>query len=576
MRSTDPFQPGPAEVGSTAPYDPSRRLEREPSPRVPMALVGPSGTSPTQELQVLLRKRMKVVSLIGLCVALVTTIVIFPGALATGYWQLIAIYSTCLVLAVVSTSVLYSRLRLSVGSLRAGEFIALAVLVVLLVWYILDRSLNSRDAAIFATLGQGQFVLNVVPASGRPPEPQPLETGLGDFAMHYFGGHYNLFWFGLIFGYALYFPNTWQRCALVVGSLAVLAIALNGVIVWCDAAVRGDAMGVLFWQSASWIGIAASLAIFGSYRIESTRQEAVKARKLGQYRLKELIGAGGMGEVHLAEHVLLRRPCAIKLIRPERAGDPKNLARFEREVQATATLTNWHTVEIFDFGRAADGAFYYVMEYLPGLNLEQLVSKYGPMPAERAVHLLRQVCAALHEAHAINLIHRDLKPSNIIACRRGGKDDVAKLLDFGLVLDRTPEGDWEKLTQEGVLTGTPSYMSPEQAANRESLDARSDIYSLGAVAYFLLAGHPPFFGKSAVEVLAAHLHQRPQALQELLPGFPHDVEDVVLRCLEKDPLRRFSDVANLMRALQDCRCAGSWTEARAREWWETHKQAATV
>jgi hypothetical protein len=572
MRSTDPFEPNASHVGSTAPYDPSRMPEKSPAPRVPMALVGPSATSPTEELQVLLRKRMKVVSVIGLCVAFVTIIAIFPGALASGYWQLIAIYSTCLALAIVSTAVLYSPLRLSTPVLRAGEFSGLVILVMLLVWYILGRSLTMREAAIFVTLGERPVAIDLVPASGQPSQPQPTWANLGELAMHYFGGHYNLFWFGLIFGYALYFPNTWQRCALVVGSLALLAIGLNGVIAWYDAAVRGYMMVVLFWQSATWIGIASALAIFGSYRIETMRQEAASARKLGQYRLKELIGAGGMGEVHLAEHVLLRRPCAIKLIRPERAGDPKNLARFEREVQATATLTNWHTVEIFDFGRAADGAFYYVMEYLPGLNLEQLVNKYGAMPPERAIHLLRQVCSALHEAHAINLIHRDLKPSNIIACRRGGIDDVAKLLDFGLVLDRTPEGDWEKLTQEGVLAGTPSYMSPEQAANRATLDARSDIYSLGAVGYFLLTGRPPFVGKSSVEVLAAHLHQPPQALQEILPGFPADVENVVLRCLEKDVQRRFPDVAQLELALRECRCAGDWTAAQAGEWWANHKE----
>jgi hypothetical protein len=576
MHSTDPFHGDPSSAESTAPFQSAPKSKKVHSPRMPMALVGPSGTSPTEELRDLLRKRMRILCLIGLCVTLVAVVVVFPGALATGYWQLIVIYSTCLITAVVSTALLYSGLRLSLRVLRAGEFIILAVLVVLLVWYILHRSLDARDAAFFAALGEHPCQVQLVPASGESSKPHLWKFELGDYAMHYFGGHYNLFWFGLIFGYALYFPNTWQRCALVVGSLGLLAIGLNGVIVWCDAAVRGSILPALFWQSASWIGIAASLAIFGAYRIESTRQEAAKARKLGQYRLKELLGAGGMGEVHLAEHVLLRRPCAIKLIRPERAGDPKNLARFEREVQATATLTNWHTVEIFDFGRAADGAFYYVMEYLPGLNLEQLVRLHGPLPPPRAVHLLRQVCSALHEAHGIGLIHRDLKPSNIITCRRGGMNDVAKLLDFGLVLDRRPEGDWEKLTQEGVLTGTPSYMSPEQAANVESLDARSDIYSLGAVAYFLLAGRPPFTARSAVAVLASHLHERPKGLQEILPECPPDVEAVVLRCLEKEPQRRFPDVASLARALEGCQCAGAWTESRAREWWEINKMTATV
>jgi serine/threonine-protein kinase len=168
-----------------------------------------------------------------------------------------------------------------------------------------------------------------------------------------------------------------------------------------------------------------------------------------------------MGAVYLAEHVLLRRPCAIKLIRPDQAGDPKTLLRFEREVRATATLTHPNTVEVFDYGHAEDGTFYYVMEYLPGMNLEDLVEQYGPLPPERAVYLLRQVCQALREAHGIGLIHRDLKPSNIIACERGQVYDVAKLLDFGLVKSFGLGGDGVKLTQEGTFTGSPAFMSPE-------------------------------------------------------------------------------------------------------------------
>src|SRR5262249_41007788 len=201
---------------------------------------------------------------------------------------------------------------------------------------------------------------------------------------------------------------------------------------------------------------------------------------------------GGMGEVYRAEHLLLRRPCAIKLIRPERAGDLQNLRRFEREVQAMATLTNWHTVEVYDYGHAADGTFYYVMELLPGLTLDQLVRQYGPLPPARAVHLLRQVCVALREAHAVGLIHRDIKPSNVIVGERGGLPDVAKLLDFGLVrsVGLSPSG--ERVTQTGSVVGTPSYMSPEQASDSPEVDVRSDFYSLGAVAYFLLTGRPPF------------------------------------------------------------------------------------
>jgi serine/threonine-protein kinase len=255
-----------------------------------------------------------------------------------------------------------------------------------------------------------------------------------------------------------------------------------------------------------------------------------------------------MGEVYRAEHRLLRRPCAIKLIRPEQAGDPRNLVRFEREVQATATLTNWHTVEVYDYGHAADGTFYYVMEYLPGLTLEELVSRQGPLAPHRVVHLLRQMCIALREAHAIGLIHRDIKPGNIIVGERGGMSDVAKLLDFGLV--RVPERDpvEQKLTQTGSTVGTPAYMAPEQAAGDETLDGRTDIYSLGAVAYFLLTGRPPFVEKTAVRVLAAHLHERATPPSVFRPEVPSALEAVVLRCLEKKPERRFQTIVELHEA----------------------------
>src|SRR5437763_6726167 len=217
---------------------------------------------------------------------------------------------------------------------------------------------------------------------------------------------------------------------------------------------------------------AVAIAVFGSHKIRALYEEVHEARRMGHYRLKDVLGFGGMGAVCLAEHVLLRRPCAIKVIRPDQAGDPRTLIRFEREVQATATLTHWNTVEIFDYGHTEDGTFYYVMEYLPGMNLEDLVEQHGPMPPERAVHFLRQVCQALREAHSIGLIHRDIKPSNIFACERGKVYDVAKLLDFGLVKGVGTEGDKVKLTRDGAFTGSPAFMSPEQALGRNHLDAR--------------------------------------------------------------------------------------------------------
>jgi serine/threonine-protein kinase len=307
--------------------------------------------------------------------------------------------------------------------------------------------------------------------------------------------------------------------------------------------------------------------VFGSYRIQVLQQQAQEARQLGQYRLKKLLGAGGMGEVYLAEHTLLRRPCAVKLILPEQTLDPANLQRFEREVRAMATLTHWNTVEVFDYGHADDGTFYYVMEYLPGKNLETLVARHGPLPPARAIHFLRQVCRALREAHGVGLLHRDIKPSNVIACERGGVYDVAKLLDFGLVHKTGLGQDAEKLTVVGSVVGSPPFMSPEQAAGRDDVDRRSDIYSVGGVAYFLLTGQPPFAKQTAMEMMLAHAYEAPKPPSEVRPDVPRDLEEVVLRCLSKKPEERFADADSLERALGACADADGWTEDEAAAWW---------
>jgi serine/threonine-protein kinase len=278
-----------------------------------------------------------------------------------------------------------------------------------------------------------------------------------------------------------------------------------------------------------------------------------------------------MGEVFLAEHMLLRRPCAVKLIRPDQADDPKMLKRFECEVRATARLTHWNTVEIYDFGNAADGTFYYVMEYLPGLSLQDLVERHGPLDPARVVHLLLQVCAGLREAHQMGLIHRDIKPSNLLVCERGGVQDVIKVVDFGLVKRvglTTTNGD-HKLTQEGTLAGSPMYMSPEQANGKDHLDVRSDIYNVGAVAYFMLTGQPPFVRESTLEMLFAHLREPVRPIRELRPEVPDDLQAILLRCLAKSPEQRYQDVNSLRKALGQCSVAGKWTEEHAAEWWRS-------
>jgi serine/threonine-protein kinase len=314
--------------------------------------------------------------------------------------------------------------------------------------------------------------------------------------------------------------------------------------------------------------VAALVGIYGTHIINSARREAFKARQFGQYRLLEKLGSGGMGEVFKAEHVLLKRPCAMKLIKPSSEADATAIAHFEKEVKTTAKLTHWNTVEIYDYGHTDDGTFYYVMELLPGMSLEELVEQHGPLPPERAVHLLRQVCGALQEAHAVGLIHRDIKPANIFAAQRGGVFDVAKLLDFGLVKEKaggSPEA------QQGSFSGTPLYMSPEQASAYEEVDARADIYSLGAVAYHLLTGKPPFAGKNVIELLAAHARSEVVPPSQINPVVPSDLGQVILRCLAKDAKDRFQDAASLEQALAGCACANQWSAVQAAEWWSAQQ-----
>jgi len=380
-------------------------------------------------------------------------------------------------------------------------------------------------------------------------------------------------WLTLIFTYALFIPNNWQRAAVVIGLMSAAPVGVL-LFVYATSEPFREVLRLPHYQGfisgmAMLMTLAAIAAVWGVHTIGTLRREAFAAKQLGQYRLKHRIGGGGMGDVYLAEHLLLKRPCAVKVIRPEKAGDPQVLARFELEVRATARLSHWNTVEIFDYGRAADGTFYYAMEYLPGLSLGQLVEMYGAMPPERVIHLLAQVCEALSEAHAQGMIHRDIKPGNVFAAHRGGVYDVAKLLDFGLAkpLAQTQHA---AITQEGAITGSPLYMSPEQASGDTAPDARSDIYSLGVVAYYLLAGIPPFQSDKAIQVMIAHAHKRPRALSQVHPEIAPDIEQVVMRCLEKDPDHRYQDAESLRQALLDCRGAGTWTREMATCWWENY------
>lgn len=382
-------------------------------------------------------------------------------------------------------------------------------------------------------------------------------------------------WLVLIFTYALFIPNSLRRASGVIGLIAAAPVVMLLVTMATDAGLAR----LVTWDDlitlVLMLAISAVAAVFGVDTIGSLRRAAFEARQLGQYRLKEMIGAGGMGEVYLAEHQLLKRPCVVKLIRPDKAGDPRVLARFQREVQATARLTHWNTVEIFDYGVAEDGTFYYVMEYLPGMSLAELVDRYGPLPPARVIYLLRQACDALGEAHSAGLIHRDIKPGNIFAAHQGGVYDVAKLLDFGLVKPIVDDQALE-LTAEGAITGSPLFMSPEQAIGEREPDARSDIYSLGAVAYYLLTGRPPFEGEKPIKVMFAHAHQEVVPPSAHQPETPADIERTVLRCLAKDPDDRYPDAASLADALSDCEAAADWSRQAAARWWQQQRQFAVA
>lgn len=376
----------------------------------------------------------------------------------------------------------------------------------------------------------------------------------------------------LMMAYGMFMPNGWQRTAVMLIPPAFAPISIIAAGIWFHPWLSDSFTALKLTEIALVPIVSAAVACYGTWTIATLRHQARQARKLGQYRLTRELGRGGMGQVYLAEHQLLKRPCAVKVIHPQHVIDPHALARFEREVRSTAKLSHWHTVEVYDYGHTEDGTFYYVMEYLPGMNLSELVTKFGPLPVSRAIHFLRQTCAALREAHREGMIHRDLKPANIFAAERGGVYDVTKLLDFGLVTERREAG---LLADDGTnaetpFVGSPLYMSPEQARGATAIDARIDIYSLGAVGYFLVTGRPPFEGKSPWRVMTAHIHDEVRPPSQWNPDVPADLEAVLLKCLSKRTEQRYLDVTALSDALEKCAAGRIWTFRDAENWWATH------
>ncbi|HSO32622.1 MAG TPA: serine/threonine-protein kinase [Labilithrix sp.] len=352
-------------------------------------------------------------------------------------------------------------------------------------------------------------------------------------------------------------PSTPGRsAALGLGSI----LPLLPVAYLTHAGVRGGSFDAVMYTSI-WGLVAIACTTSISHVIYGLRLQVQQAMQLGQYLLEEKIGEGAMGVVYRASHTMLRRPCAIKLL----SGTTSNAAtRFEREVQITAKLTHPNTVVVFDYGRTPDGAFYYAMEYIEGITLEDLVREFGPQPPARVVHILLQMCGALEEAHASGLVHRDIKPSNVMLAERGRVLDTVKVLDFGLVRE-TAQLDLGVSSVDTIL-GTPHFMAPESILEPSSVDARTDLYAVGATAYYLLTGDHVFGGGTLVEICSHHIHRVPVPPSARAPAVAAALDEVVLACLAKKPEDRPADAAELAARLRACN-VDAWTRDDARDFW---------
>jgi serine/threonine-protein kinase len=364
---------------------------------------------------------------------------------------------------------------------------------------------------------------------------------------------------------------------MLVASL--LAASMDPLAVWL-AHLRGVAVSSPIVTVVHYLPnyVCAFVALVPSHAMLRMGKRLREAQDLGSYRLIELLGQGGMGDVWRAEHRLLARSAAIKLVRPELLGAASaeearlTLRRFELEAKATAALSSPHTIGVFDFGVTDEGTFYYVMELLTGRNLESLVRDFGPMPADRVLFLLRQVCHSLADAHARGMVHRDIKPANIYACRMGLEYDFVKLLDFGLVKVRTRDARGQSLmTLERRTTGTPAYMAPEIALGEADVDRRADVYACGCVAYYLLTGQLVFEADTPMKMLMQHVNAEPvpPSQRTELP-IPRELDQLVLACLQKDPRNRPQHAEELLQLAQSCTTCRTWDQEAARRWWLTH------
>lgn len=398
-----------------------------------------------------------------------------------------------------------------------------------------------------------------------------IEIGIltwnGDLSLIDIGLSWTTVW---IVCFPLFLPAPWRTTfwtATLAASVRPLMIALVGLKGF--PMPSAEIIIALILPAYVCVGIATVAA----HVIYGLGKDVARARQMGSYRLTEKLGAGGMGEVWKAEHRMLARPAAIKLVRSDIAGGsgPLYSERFEREVQATAQLQSPHTIAVYDYGISEDGSFYYVMELLDGIDLERLVRSDGPLSAPRTLHILRQACHSLSEAHRKGIVHRDIKPANIFLCRYAGDVDFVKVLDFGLV-KRAPKLDEDDitLTEMGSFAGTPAYASPEMAeGNSDRVDALTDIYSLGCVGFWLLTGRTVFEASNALDMLIKHRSETPAAPSKYTEfNVPAELDEAILACLEKDRSKRIASAAELAQRLQAIQRSFTWDADDARKWWE--------
>ena len=504
-----------------------------------LATPSTTGSSFEGELRDLLWQRCLQVTGIGLAISLVSALV--------GLFL------------IEPTPAEFPDLEATIGWLRMGHVVTFAVALVVLL--AIQRWLCHLKLMIFAFF---LFAINILIAVFTHALCKPMSHAYFEIAL-------------LLFLPASLIP--WKAGFQIgLGVVALLSVAFTEIFYSNVLAYRE------FWQQRGGLDAYINHLIWGgtgtvilgatSYLTSRTlyrlRKSVHQAKQLGNYVIRKELGQGGMGKVYLAEHALICRLTAVKVLEAQDADSQVSLQRFEQEVQLSAHLTHPNTISIYDYGRSGSNVFFYAMEYLSGLDLQAFVERFGPMEPARVAYILEQVCGSLAEAHAQGIIHRDIKPSNIFLSQRGGICDFVKVLDFGLA-KQVKTSNEAGLTKTGILFGTPRYIAPEAIYGNKKNDARADLYNLGGVAYWLLTGQPPFASSSSVELLIDHVKtvpERPSTLCEV--PIPAELDDIIMKCLQKKPDDRFQCALELKTALARLPLPEPWDEQKAQNWWELH------